>query len=84
MSGSLATSIVNINTTTISINNLNNSALTNTFMGLSSAILTSILFASKDTKEDKLKFKCYLDCFINVCVVVYRYIVYDYRYMICY
>ena len=50
MAGSIATTYVNVDTTTISIASLNNSALANTFIGLSVAILTSILFASKDTK----------------------------------
>ena len=72
MAGSIATTYVNVNLTTISIASLNNSALVNTFMGLSTAVLTSILFASKDTKEDKLKFKCYIDCFINVLIILSR------------
>lgn len=68
MAGAAATSIYNsyINTTNISVTYLQNSALANTFLGLSAAILTSILFSSKDSKEDKMKFKVYIDCFINV------------------
>lgn len=66
MGGAYATTYSNVDTTTVSVVYLQNSALANTFLGLSSAILTSILFASKDAKEDKLKFKVYIDCFINV------------------
>lgn len=52
MGGALSTSIMNeyINTSSISSGNLQNSALANTFLGLSAAILTSTLFASKDAK----------------------------------
>ena len=72
MAGSIATTYQNVNQTTISIASLNNSALANTWMGLSSGILASILFASKDTKEDKLKLKSYIDCFINVNINILR------------
>ena len=50
MGGALATTLVYVNPTTIAIDYLQNSALSNTLLGLSVAILTSILFASKDTK----------------------------------
>lgn len=74
MAGAASTSIKVgfVNTTAISATLLQNSALANTFLGLSAAILTSILFASKDTKEDKMKFKVYIDCFINVKFVEFR------------
>lgn len=71
MGGALATSYELVDTTTISVGYLQNSALANTFLGLSAGILASILFASKDTKEDKLKFRCYIDCFINVANGIY-------------
>jgi ammonia channel protein AmtB len=74
MAGSTATTYLNpnVNTTNISSSYLQNSALANTFLGLSAALLTSILFASKDAKEDKLKFQTYVDCFINVLLSLYR------------
>lgn len=72
MGGALATSYNLVDTTTMSLAYLQNSALANTFLGLSAGILASILFASKDTKEDKLKFKCYIDCFINVLLLLHR------------
>jgi len=57
----------NVNTTTVtSVSYLQNSALGNTFIGLSASILLSILFASAESKEDKLKYKVYIDGFINV------------------
>ena len=66
MGGALV-SYFNVNTTTITTSaNLQNSALGNTFMALTTAILLSGLFASKDAKEDKLKYKVYIDCFVNV------------------
>ena len=72
MAGSVATTILNVDTTTISIASLNNSALANTLLGLSTALLTSILFSSKEAKEDKLKSRCYIDCFINVLIFLLR------------
>lgn len=67
MGGALATSYNLVDTSTVTtVAYLQNSAIANTLLGLSAAILTSILFASKETKEDRLKFKCYIDCFINV------------------
>ena len=68
MGGAVATSsqIAYIDASATSVSNLENSALGNTFLGLAAAILTSILFASKDSKEDKMKVKVYIDCFINV------------------
>ena len=73
MGGAVATTFLNVNTTAIVVAYLLNSALANTLLALSTAILTSILFASKDSKEDKLKFKCYIDCFINGGIVVASY-----------
>ena len=72
MAGSVATTILNVDSTTISIASLNNSALANTLLGLSTALLTSILFSSKEAKEDKLKSRCYIDCFINVLIFLLR------------
>ena len=72
MAGSVATTFLNVDTATISVASLNNSALANTLLGLSTAILTSILFSSKDAKEDKLKSRCYIDCFINVLISLLR------------
>jgi hypothetical protein len=66
MAGAVATSLSNVDALTVSAAYLQNSALANTLLGLSTSLLTSILFASKDSKEDRLKFKCYIDCFINV------------------
>lgn len=66
MAGALATSYNDVNTTDIAVTDLMNSAINNTFLGLTTAVLTSVLFSSKDTKEDKMKFKSYIDCFINV------------------
>lgn len=51
MAGSIATTIDNVNTTDVSEAQLQNSALSNTILGLTTALLTSILFASKDTKQ---------------------------------
>jgi hypothetical protein len=73
MGGAVATTFLNVDTTTIAAAYLQNSALANTLLALATAILTSILFASKDSKEDRLKFKCYIDCFINGGIVVASY-----------
>jgi hypothetical protein len=53
MGGALVnfTFISNINSLTMTSSYLMNSALGNTFLGLCAAILLSILFSSKDTKE---------------------------------
>lgn len=48
------------------VTSLANSALPNTYLGLSAALLIAILFASKETKEEKMKYKIYIDGFINV------------------
>jgi hypothetical protein len=56
----------NISTTDITVSYLQNSALGNTFLGLAVAICLTILFASKDAKEDKMNIRLYVDCFINV------------------
>lgn len=72
MGGALV-SYVNVNATTITSSTfLQNSALGNTMMGLTAAILLSCLFASKDSKEDKLKYKVYIDCFVNVLSLRFR------------
>lgn len=48
MGGALATSYNLVNTTTVTtVAYLQNSAISNTFLGLSASILTSIIFASK-------------------------------------
>ena len=65
--GGATVSFINVNTNTITSSSfLQNSALGNTISGLTTAIVLSVLFASKDSKEDKLKYKVYIDCFVNV------------------
>ena len=69
MGGALI-SYINVNTTTITSSSyLQNSALGNTFLGLTATILMSILLASKDSKEEKMRYKLYIDCFINVVMI---------------
>jgi hypothetical protein len=67
MAGSLLSYVnPNISNSTISVGYLQNSALGNTFLGLAVTICLTILFASKETKEDKINIRLYIDCFINV------------------
>ena len=47
MGGALATTYLNVDITSVTVNYLQNSALANTLLGLSAAILCAILFASK-------------------------------------
>lgn len=39
-------------------------------MGLTTAILISVMLASKDTKDEKLSPRLYIDCFINGGIVI--------------
>lgn len=68
MAGANLTALVSASTTT----SLQNSSRSNTYLGLSAAILVSVLFASKETKEEKLKYNVYIDGFINVFLFLSR------------
>ena len=50
MAGALATSYNDVDSNNIAVTQLMNSAINNTFLGLTTAVLTSVLFSSKDTK----------------------------------
>lgn len=64
-------SYINVNTTSvISVAYLQSSAMGNTWAGLAAAILVSSLFVSGESKEDKQKYKVFLDCFINGGIVI--------------
>lgn len=59
-------SYFNVDTTTISVSYLQNSAITNTFMALAIAILLGFFFFDKADEGKKMSFKLYADCVINV------------------
>ena len=60
-------SYFNVDTNSISVANLQGSAIGNTYLALSASVLLAFLFAPKDnTSEDKMHYQVYIDCFVNV------------------
>ena len=64
-------SLVNVDTTSVSIVSLQNSAISNTLFSLSISILIAYFFAEKDN-ENKMKYDNFVDCFINVTMIRLR------------
>ena len=67
MGGSLITLL---NTDLTDATTLMYSAYTNTFLGLSTAILSSMILVSNDSDSEKMKPKVYIECFVNGGIVI--------------